>query len=57
MFMLITAFNLLDRSPLNKNECARGVSGITFIRFAQNQKIGKPIYLRFGSNKTNGPKT
>jgi len=32
------------------------VTGITFIMYAQNRKIGKPNILKFGSNKTKGPK-
>jgi len=28
-------------------QCARRVSGITFIRYAQNQKIGKLNNLKF----------
>jgi hypothetical protein len=32
-------------------------SGITFIRYIPNQKIGKPINAKiFGSKKTKGPK-
>jgi hypothetical protein len=35
----------------------RRVSGITFIRYAQNHKIGKPNNFKvFGSNKTKGHK-
>jgi hypothetical protein len=33
------------------------VSGITFIRYAQNRKIGKPNNLKFlGGNETKVPK-
>ena len=32
------------------------ISGITFIRYAQNRKIGKPNNLNFRSYKTKGPK-
>jgi hypothetical protein len=34
-----------------------GNPGITFIRYAQNQKVGKTANSKvFGSNKTKGPK-
>jgi hypothetical protein len=38
--------------------CARHVSGITFTRYAQDQKIGKPnfFFKGFGSNTTIGHK-
>ena len=37
--------------------CARRVSGITFIRYAQSRKVGKQNKLNvLGSNKTKGPK-
>ena len=32
------------------------IYAITFIRYSQNRKIGKPNNLSFGSNKTKGPK-
>ena len=36
-------------------ECARHVSGMTFIIYAQGQKIGKTNNVQvFGSNKTKG---
>jgi hypothetical protein len=34
----------------------RRISGITFIRYAQNWKTEKPNNLKFWSNKTKGPK-
>ena len=34
--------------------CTRPVSGITFIRYTHNQKIGKSNKLKFWSNKTKG---
>jgi hypothetical protein len=35
----------------------RRVSGVTFIRYAQDHKIGKPNNFKvFGSNKTKGHK-
>ena len=36
--------------------CTQHVSGITFIRYAPNRKIGKPNNLNFGSNKIKGPR-
>jgi hypothetical protein len=37
--------------------CAGHVFGITFTRYAQNQKIGKPKFFKvFGSNKIKRPK-
>ena len=37
--------------------CAEHVFGITFTRYAQNQKIGKPKFFKvFGSNKIKRPK-
>ena len=35
---------------------SRRGSEINLIMYAQNRKIGKPNNLRFGSNKTKGPK-
>ena len=38
-------------------QCARRISGITFIRYAQNRKIGKPNNLKVvGSKKTKANK-
>ena len=34
----------------------RRISVITFIRYAQNRKIGKPNNLKYWNNKTKGPK-
>ena len=46
-----------DRQYNGQKKMYKQRSGITFIRYAQNRKVGKPNNLkRFASNKTKGLK-